>query len=37
MRANKQRKLRRLEREVETVKGEIAELDSGIEKGGEGE
>jgi len=35
VRANKKRKLKRLERETKTVKVEIAELDSKIEKGGE--
>ena len=34
IKANKSRKLTRLERETETVKAEIAELDKLIKKGG---
>ena len=37
IRANKSRKLTRLERETKTTRAEIAELDKLIEKGGEGE
>lgn len=37
IKANKSRKLTRLERETEVIKAEIAELEKLIEQGGEGE